>query len=346
MRISARRARRLRVDTLIWLRWLAVCRPDRRQFLIAYYVLGVQFPVLACFVCIAASVVLNAALRVRFPVSHRLDNSWAINVLAFDIAQLAALLLLTGGLVNPFSFLFLAPIMTSAVSLPLRRTLGLLAFTLACATALQFWRLPLRWPGGDGDSAADALRRRNVDRHRRQRDFHHHLRQPHRRGGAATRQRADRHRAQPRPPAASFASSTGWPPPRRTNWARRWRPWRWWSTNWRPSRRSPPNAPTICVWWRSRSRAAERSCGKLSSPATIAAASLEETTLGELIEEIVAPHRLLDVAIEVESQGTPPEPVCRRNAGLIYGLHQHRRERGQLRRAAGRRSARPGPPPR
>ena len=60
---------------------------------------------------------------------------------------------------------------------------------------------------------------------------------------------------------------------------------------------------------------------KLSSPDTIAAASMEEATLGDLIEEIVAPHRLLDVAIEVESQGAPPEPICRRNAGLIYGLH-------------------------
>ena len=48
---------------------------------------------------------------------------------------------------------------------------------------------------------------------------------------------------------------------------------------------------------------------------------MEEATLGDLIEEIVTPHRLLDVAIEVESQGTPPEPICRRNAGLIYGLH-------------------------
>ena len=60
--------------------------------------------------------------------------------------------------------------------------------------------------------------------------------------------------------------------------------------------------------------------GKLSSPATIEASSLEETTLGDLIEEIVTPHRLLDVAIEVEREGSPPEPVCRRNAGMIYGL--------------------------
>ena len=86
--------------------------------------------------------------------------------------------------------------------------------------------------------------------------------------------------------------------------------------------------PQIAAQWADDLRLAEEQVArcrtilrKLSSPDTIAAASLEETTLGDLIEEIVAPHRLLDVAIEVESQGTPPEPICRRNAGLIYGLH-------------------------
>ncbi len=121
------------MDTLIWLRWLAIVG-QTAAILTAHSTLGLQFPVLACFVCVAASVVVNAGLRVRFPVSHRLDDSWAIYVLAYDVAQLAALLALSGGLANPFSFLFLAPIMTAAVALPLRRTLTLLAFALACAT--------------------------------------------------------------------------------------------------------------------------------------------------------------------------------------------------------------------
>jgi two-component system sensor histidine kinase RegB len=86
--------------------------------------------------------------------------------------------------------------------------------------------------------------------------------------------------------------------------------------------------PQIAAQWADDLRLAEEQVArcrtilrKLSSPDTIAAASMEEATLGDLIEEIVTPHRLLDVAIEVESQGAPPEPICRRNAGLIYGLH-------------------------
>ena len=190
------------MDTLIWLRWLAIVG-QTAAILTAHYALGLQFPVLACFVCVAASVAVNAGLRVRFPVSHRLDDSWAIYVLAYDVAQLAALLALSGGLANPFSFLFLAPIMTAAVALPLRRTLTLLAFTLACATALQFWRVTLRWPDGAAfeppnlyvvgmwisiavSGAFIAIYGSRIAEEARQ-----------------LIQRADRHRAHARPPAAS-----------------------------------------------------------------------------------------------------------------------------------------------
>ena len=105
------RARRLRVDTLIWLRWLAISGQST-AIVVAHFVLGIDFPVFACFLCVGASALLNAALRLRFPVSHRLDDDWAAGLLGFDVAQLAALLALTGGLANPFSFLFLAPMMT------------------------------------------------------------------------------------------------------------------------------------------------------------------------------------------------------------------------------------------
>ena len=63
--------------------------------------------------------------------------------------------------------------------------------------------------------------------------------------------------------------------------------------------------------------------------------SIEEATLGDLIEEIAAPHRLQDVEIEVECQGEGPAPICRRNPAVLYGLTQYRRKRRRLRRASG-----------
>jgi two-component system sensor histidine kinase RegB len=46
----------------------------------------------------------------------------------------------------------------------------------------------------------------------------------------------------------------------------------------------------------------------------------ERMTVSHLLEEIVAPHRSFDVAITVDCRGEGPEPACRRNAGLLYGL--------------------------
>jgi two-component system sensor histidine kinase RegB len=289
------RARRLRVDTLIWLRWIAVFGQSS-AVVVAYFVLGVEFPIFACFLIIGASVVLNAALRVRFPVSAHLDDSWAANILGFDIAQLAALLLLTGGLVNPFSILFLAPVMMSAVSLPLRRTLGLLLFTLVCATALQLWHWPLRWSDGEvfqpprlygvglwtaisvsaifvtiygnriaeqARQLASALTATELNLARQQ-----HLSQLDGLAAAAAHELGT--------PLATVALVV----------------------------HELAAQPLVAAQCAEDLRLVEEQVGrcrsilgKLSSPATIEASSLEETTLGDLIEEIVAPHRLLDAAI-------------------------------------------------
>ncbi len=313
-----KRARRLRVDTLIWLRWIAVFG-QTTAVLVAYFVLGVEFPFLACFLVIGASVVLNVALRVRFPVSHHLNDSGAAAILGFDIAQLAALLLLTGGLVNPFSILFLAPVMTSAVSLPLRRTLGVLLFTLLCATALQLWHWPLRWPNGElfqppplygvGLWTAIAVSAIFVTIY-----GNRIAEQARQLAGALTATELSlarqQHLSQLDGLAAAAAHELGTP-----------------LATVALVVHELAAQPLVAAQCAEDLRLAEDQIGrcrsilgKLSSPATIEASTLEETTLGELIEEIATPHRLLDVEIEVEREGAAPEPICRRNAGMIYGL--------------------------
>ena len=67
----------------------------------------------------------------------------------FDIAELAVLLFLTGGLENPFAFLFLAPVLLSATALPPRITIVLGVFAVACATVLIFAHYPLPWDADD-----------------------------------------------------------------------------------------------------------------------------------------------------------------------------------------------------
>src|SRR3982751_3994319 len=65
------------------------------------------------------------------------------------LGQLAAVLFFTGGLQNPFSFLFLAPVLISATALPIRLTIALGMLAVACASVLVFFHLPLPWDSDD-----------------------------------------------------------------------------------------------------------------------------------------------------------------------------------------------------
>jgi two-component system, sensor histidine kinase RegB len=140
--------RNVRLDTLLRLRWLAIIG-QTIAVLVVYYVVEFQLPLWACLAVIALSAWLNVALRVRFSLTQRLEPTRAAWLLAFDIAELAVLLFLTGGLQNPFAFLFLSPVLLSATALPPRITVVLGAFAVLCATVLVFVHYPLPWDQDD-----------------------------------------------------------------------------------------------------------------------------------------------------------------------------------------------------
>lgn len=141
-------ASRLRMQTIIRLRWFGV---GGQLFTVAgvYWWLGFMFPVGWCLAMIAVSAWLNVFLRIRYPARHRLSQSFATTLLAYDVAELAALLYLTGGLENPFAFLIVAPVTVSAATLPARSTVALGAFSLLTSALLVYLHLPLPWFGGE-----------------------------------------------------------------------------------------------------------------------------------------------------------------------------------------------------
>jgi two-component system, sensor histidine kinase RegB len=140
--------RNVRLDTLLRLRWFAIIG-QTTAVLAVYYAVEFPLPIWACMAVIALSAWLNIALRVRFSLTQRLEPGRAAWLLAFDIAELAVLLFLTGGLENPFAFLFLAPVLLSATALPPRITVMLGAFAVICATVLVFVHYPLPWDADD-----------------------------------------------------------------------------------------------------------------------------------------------------------------------------------------------------
>ena len=139
-----RTERSVRLDTLVRLRWLAVVG-QTTAVLVVYIGLDYELPIWACLAVIALAAWLNIALRVRFPMTRRLEPDRAAWLLAFDIAELAVLLFFTGGLQNPFSLLLMGPVLLSATGLPPRMTLMLGGFAITCATVLIFVYYPLPW---------------------------------------------------------------------------------------------------------------------------------------------------------------------------------------------------------
>ena len=137
----------LRLRTLVRLRWLAIVG-QTGAVLGVHFGLGFPVPLGLCLAVIAFSAWLNIFLTIRWRKSVRLHETHAGLLLVYDILQLAILLYLTGGLENPFSFLFLVPVTISASSLSARWTmmLGLMAF--AAATILAFHHYPLPWVPG------------------------------------------------------------------------------------------------------------------------------------------------------------------------------------------------------
>src|SRR5438309_3049543 len=140
--------RYVRLDTILRLRWLAALGQLTAIFIVAHG-LEFAFPVIACVAIVGISALLNLALQIAFNPMQRLEPVYAAALLALNIVELAALLFLTGGLQNPFSFLFLGPVLISATVLPIRMTVGLGVLAVACASALVFFHLPLPWDSED-----------------------------------------------------------------------------------------------------------------------------------------------------------------------------------------------------
>ncbi len=311
-------ARRLRLNTLIRLRWLAV-GGQTAAVLVGVFGLGLGGRAFACLALIAASAALNLALSWLYPVTTQLGERDATVILGYDILQLAGLLFLTGGVANPFVMFLLAPVTIAAASLPFQRALGLLVLALVCATALLRFNLPLPWLGREtlilpplylvgvwvslGVSAAFvALYAYRVAAEARQT------------ASALTAVELVLARAQHLSQldglAAAAAHELGTPL----------------ATVALVVREMAAAAPgdqafgdDLHLLEESVDRCREI-LGKLSATSDLTAHTMDVSSPVELAELAASPHRLLGVSITAKGEGTEPTPQCSRNPGLLYGL--------------------------
>ncbi|ESY33477.1 ActS/PrrB/RegB family redox-sensitive histidine kinase [Mesorhizobium sp. LNJC391B00] len=312
-------SQRLRLNTLIRLRWLAIVGQSLAVLVIAY---GLKFPlpVSLCFALVACSAWLNLVLTFRYPAAHRLTPFSAFFILTFDSLQLAGLLYLTGGLTNPFSVLMTVPVVISAASLPLRLTAVLGALVMAAATLLVFFHQPLPWYEGaplpmpfiyvagiwmavfssiaftaiyafrvaeEARLLANALAATELVLQREQ-----HLSALDGLAAAAAHELGT--------PLATIALV---------------------SKEMEKALGNDPKYGEDVKLLRSQSERCREILKRLTSLSSEGEAHLSRLPLTSLVEEVTAPHRDFGISIKLRpGERVGPEPVGRRNPGVIYGL--------------------------
>ncbi len=312
-----RNARRLRLDTLVRLRWLAVAGQSCALLLVRYG-FGFSLPLAPCLVAIAASVGLNVVLRLKFARNDRLEDGPAAALLTFDLLQLAALLYLTGGIENPFVILVLAPVVISAVSLPSGPAAYLVAVMIALALLLAFQHEPLPWQNG-GSLSLPVLYRAGIwvalalsggfvalyagrvaDEARRLSD-----------ALAATELvlAREQHLSQLDGLAAAAAHELGTPLATIGLIAKEWQ----------KNAGTAPAADDVELMAQQVRRCRDI-LGKLTSLGNDTGSLLTRMTLRVLMEEVVEPHRHFGVDVIATATGPDAEPVCARSPGVLYGL--------------------------
>ncbi len=313
-----RRARNLRVDTLVRLRWLAVFGQSS-AVLVTFVVLDFPLPIWAAFFTIACSAWLNIGLRLRFPVSHRLGDGPAFLLLTYDVLQLSLLLFLTGGLENPFAVLFLAPVMISAVSLPGQKTAWLAGCMVLAATFLSVEHMPLPWYRGQklelpflyvgGIWSALVLGAAFIGTYASRvaneaRELSEAL------TAAELVLAREQHLTQLDGLAAAAAHELGTPLATITLVLKE-------------LLRIAPESGEIRDDIELLSQEAQRCrtiLSKIASLGTEEPSLLDEMSVAHLLEEVVGPQRDFGTKVVTAHTGERPEPVCIRNPGILYGL--------------------------
>jgi two-component system sensor histidine kinase RegB len=105
-------------------------------------------PYRPCVAIILASALVNLFLTL-FRAGRGAARPWEASAqLAFDIVQLSCLLYYTGGVVNPFCLLLIAPVTVAAATLGLRQVLALGGLAIGFAIVLAWASLPMPWAAG------------------------------------------------------------------------------------------------------------------------------------------------------------------------------------------------------
>ena len=141
------RSNRIRLQTLILLRWVAVVG-QLTAILVSIWFYDLKLELGLCLMTVGVSVIGNLVASFIFPENKRLSESENLLTVVFDLLQLSILLYLTGGLHNPFAILVIAPVTVSATALSLRSTIMIGTLAMVIISLLGEYHLSLRTNAG------------------------------------------------------------------------------------------------------------------------------------------------------------------------------------------------------
>ena len=130
------------LGNLIKIRWIAIFG-QILAICFVFYFINIQIPFFETLLIIFLSVALNFYSYFEERKNKSISNVKAFSFLLFDTIQLGILLFLTGGIINPFSILILAPVITSASYLPAFMTVVLSTISIGIIIILNFYFIPL-----------------------------------------------------------------------------------------------------------------------------------------------------------------------------------------------------------
>jgi two-component system sensor histidine kinase RegB len=131
---------------LVQLRWLAV-GGQLLTILCVRYLLGIPLPLAEMLALLGGLALFNAVCAVRARAANDVEDPELFAGLLVDMTVLSGQLFYSGGVTNPFIFLFQLQVVVAAVLLKPHYSWAMVLLTSGCFVALTQWHRPLDLPG-------------------------------------------------------------------------------------------------------------------------------------------------------------------------------------------------------
>jgi len=142
------------MQQLVLLRWIAVAG-QLLAIVVVHFGFRMPLPLGTMLLVVGWLAAFNVASLLYQQLQPRSSEAALFFALLVDVGALTAQLYLSGGIVNPFVFLYLLQVVLGAVLLPRNLSWLLVAVTSACIAGLALWRGPVVLPADPGRGLAD-----------------------------------------------------------------------------------------------------------------------------------------------------------------------------------------------